>query len=118
MPRDSRIDQKEVKKISKYQDLAVSQNRRIVRKEGSSSSARGDRSLGIQYPCRDLMRHLKTFGVEKISPSKFQKVALGLLGTVHICENISKIFMSSERTRTTNYSGPKTPVQDIWWTLE
>ena len=57
---------------------------------------------------RDLLKHLKTLGLDKISPSQLQKAVL--LGTAHIMQNTYEIPRSSERTQTAEaqkHTGPK-----------
>ena len=75
---DSRINQKEVEKITKYQDLKVEVERLWEKKATVVPVVIG--TLGV-IP-RDLVKHLKTLGLEKISPSQLQKAVL--LGTAHI----------------------------------
>ena len=45
IPGDSRINQKEVEKITKYQDMIESRSRKTLEKEGKSSAG-GDWSPG------------------------------------------------------------------------
>ena len=78
LPGDSRINQKEVEKITKYQDLKVEVERFWDKKATVVSMV--IRAVGA-IP-RDLVKHLKTLGLDKISPSQLQKAAL--LGTAHI----------------------------------
>ena len=78
IPGDSRIDQKEVEKITKYQDLKIEVERLWEKKATVVPVVIG--ALGA-IP-RDLTKHLKTLGLDKISPSQLQKAAL--LGTAHI----------------------------------
>ena len=78
IPGDSKIDQKEVEKITKYQDLKIEGERLWEKKATIVPVVTG--ALGA-IP-RDLVKHLKTLGLDKILPSQFQKVAL--LGTAHI----------------------------------
>ena len=92
IPEDSRINQKEVEKITKYQDLKVKAERLWEKKALVVTVVIGT----LRAKPRDLVKHLKTIGLEKILPSQLQKAAL-LLTT---CENTSEIPRSSERTRT------------------
>ena len=78
IPGDSRIQQKEVEKITKYQDLKIEVERLWERKATVVSVVIG--VLGA-IP-RDLTKHLNTLGLDKITPSQLQKAAL--LGTAHI----------------------------------
>ena len=78
IPRDDRIDQKEVEKITKYQDLKIEVEQFWEKKATVVPVVIG--ALGA-IP-RDLVKHLQTLGLEKISPNQLQKVAL--LGTAHI----------------------------------
>ena len=78
IPGDSRIDQKEVEKITKYQDLKIELERLWEKKATVVPVVIG--ALGA-IP-RDLVKHLKTLGLDKISPSQLQNAAL--LGTAHI----------------------------------
>ena len=75
---DSRIQQKEVEKITKYQDLKIEIERLWERKAMVVPVVIG--ALGA-IP-RDLTKHLNTLGLDKITPSQLQKAAL--LGTAHI----------------------------------
>ena len=78
IPGDSRINQKEVEKITKYQDLKVEVERLWEKKATVVPVMIG--ALGAIL--RDLVKHLKTLGLDKISPSQLQKAVL--LGTAHI----------------------------------
>ena len=78
IPGDSRIQQKEVEKITKYQDLKIEVERLWERKATVVPVVIG--ALGA-IP-RDLTKHLNTLGLDKITPSQLQKAAL--LGTAHI----------------------------------
>ena len=78
IPRDDRIDQKEVEKITKYQNLKIEVEQFWEKKATVVPVVIG--ALGA-IP-RDLVKHLKTLGLDKISPNQLQKVAL--LGTAHI----------------------------------
>ena len=78
IPRDSRIDQKDVETITKYQDLKIEVERHLEKKATVVPVVIG--ALGA-IP-RDLVKRLKTLGLDKISPSQLQKAAL--LGTAHI----------------------------------
>ena len=77
IPSDSRIHQKEVEKITKYQDLKIEVERLWERIATVVPVVIG--ALGA-IP-RDLTKHLNTLGYDKITPSQ-QKAAL--VGTVHI----------------------------------
>ena len=78
IPGDGRTNDKELEKISKYQDLKIE----IERLWGKQATVVPVviRSLGA-IP-RDLRKHLRTIGLESISPSQLQKTVL--LGTAHI----------------------------------
>ena len=76
IPGDGRIEEKELEKINKYQDLQIE----IERLREKQVVPVVIRSLGA-IP-RDFRKHLRTIGLESISPSQLQKTAL--LGTVHI----------------------------------
>jgi len=78
IPGDSRIQQKEVEKITKYQDLKIEVERLWERKATVIPVVIG--ALGA-IP-RDLTKHLNTLGLDRITPSQLQKAAL--LGTAHI----------------------------------
>ena len=78
IPGDGRIEEKELAKISKYQDLKIEIERLWEKQATVVLVVIG--SLGA-IP-RDLMMHLRTIGLESISPSQLQKTVL--LGTVHI----------------------------------
>ena len=78
IPGDSRLDQKEVENITKYQDLKIEVERLREMKAIEVPVVIG--ALGA-IP-RDLVKHLKTLGLDKISPSQLQKATL--LGTAHI----------------------------------
>ena len=67
-----------IKKITKYQDLKVEVERLWEKKVTVVPVVIG--ALGA-IP-RDLVKHLKTLGLDKISPSQLQKAVL--LGTAHI----------------------------------
>ena len=77
-PGDSRINQKEVEKITKYQNLKVEVERLWEKKATVVPVVIG--ALGA-IP-RDLVKHLKTLELDKISPSQLQKAVLP--GTAHI----------------------------------
>ena len=81
MPGGSRINQKEEEKITKYQDLKVEVERLWEKKATVVSVVIG--ALGTIS--RDLVKHLKILGLNKISPSQLQKAVL--LGTAHILRN-------------------------------
>ena len=72
IPGYSTINQKEVEKITKYQDLKVKVERLWEKKETVVPMVIG--ALGAIL--RDLVKHLKTFGLDKISPSQLKKAAL------------------------------------------
>ena len=78
IPGDSRIDQKDVEKITKYQDLKVEVERLWEKKATVVPVVIG----ALEAIPRDLVKHLKTLGLDKISPSQLQKAVL--LGTAHI----------------------------------
>ena len=78
IPGDSRINQKEVEKITNYQDLKVEVESLWEKKTTVVPVVIG--ALG-SIP-GDLEKHLKTLGLDKISPSQLQKAVL--LGTAHI----------------------------------
>ena len=78
IPGVRRIDQKEVEKITKYQDLKIDVKRLWEKKATVVPVVIG--ALGT-IP-RDLVKHLKTLRLNKISTSQLQKAAL--LGTAHI----------------------------------
>ena len=75
IPGDGRIEEKELEKISKYQDLKI-EIERLWEKQATVVIG----SLDV-IP-RDLRKHLRTIGLESISPSQLQKTVL--LGTAHI----------------------------------
>ena len=78
IPGDSRIEEKELEKISKYQDLKIEIE--ILWEKQATVVPVVIGSLGAIQ--RDLRKHLRTIGLENISPSQLQKTAL--LGTAHI----------------------------------
>ena len=78
IPGDGRIEEKELEKISKYQDLKIEIERLWEKQATVVPVVIG--SLGV-IP-RDLRKHLRTIGLESISPSQLQKTVL--LGTAHI----------------------------------
>ena len=78
IPGDSRIDQKEVVKITTYQDLKVEVERLWEKKATVVPVVIG--ALGA-IP-RDLVKLLKTLGFDMISLNQLQKAVL--LGTAHI----------------------------------
>ena len=75
---DSRIGQKEVEKIFTYKDLKVEVERMWEKAAVVVPVVNG--AMGAIL--RDLIKHLKTLGVVKISPSQFKKAAF--LETAHI----------------------------------
>ena len=78
IPGNNRIQQKEVKKITKYQDLKI-EVERLWEKKATVVP------VMIRAPGaipNDFEKHLKTMGLDKISPSQLQKAAL--LGIAHI----------------------------------
>ena len=78
IPGDSRIDQKEVEKITKYKDLKIEVERLWEKKTTVLPVVIG--VLGA-IP-RDLIKYLKTLALGKILPSQLQKTAL--LDTEHV----------------------------------
>ena len=78
IPGDSRIENKQVEKISKYQDLRIEVERLWEKKATVVRVVVG--ALGA-IP-KDLEKHLRTLGFDKITPSQIQKAAL--LETAHI----------------------------------
>ena len=78
MPGDGRIEEKELEKISKYQDLKI-QIERLWEKQATVVPVVIG-SLGA-IP-RDFKKHLITIGLESISPSQLQKTVL--MGKAHI----------------------------------
>ena len=78
IPGDGRIEEKELEKISKYEDLKIKIERLWEKQATVVPVVIG--SLGA-IP-RDLRKHLRTIGGESISPSQLQKTVL--LGTAHI----------------------------------
>ena len=78
IPGDGRIEEKELEKISKYQDLKIEIERLWEKQAPVVPVVIG--SLGA-IP-RDLRMHLRMIGLESISPSQLQKTVL--LGTAHI----------------------------------
>ena len=78
IPGDGRIEEKKLKKISKYQDLKREIERLWEKQATVVPVVIG--SLGA-IP-RDLGKHLRTIGLKSISPSQLQKTVL--LGTAHI----------------------------------
>ena len=77
---DSRINQKEVEKITMYQDLKVKVERLWEKKATVVPMVIG----ALRAIPRDLLKHLKTLGLDKISPSQLQKAAR--LETAHILQ--------------------------------
>ena len=78
IPGDSRIEEKELEKICKYQDFKIEIE--ILWEKQATVVPVVIGSLGV-IP-RDLKKHLRTIGLESISPSQQQKTVL--LGTAHI----------------------------------
>ena len=78
IPGDGRIEEKELEKISKYQDLKIEIERLWQKQVTVVPVVIG--SLGA-IP-RDLRKHLRAIGLESISASQLQKTVL--LGTAHI----------------------------------
>ena len=78
IPGDGRIEEKEMEKISKYQDLKIEIERLWENQATVVPVMIG--SLGA-IP-RDFKKYLRTIGVESILPSQLQKTVL--LGTAHI----------------------------------
>ena len=75
---DSRINQKEVEKITKYQDLKNKVERFWEKKATVVPLVIG----ALVAITRDLVKYLKALGLDKISPSQLQKAVL--LGIAHI----------------------------------
>ena len=65
IPGDSRIEQKEVEKITKYHDLKNEVDRLWEKKTTVVPVVIG----ALEAIPRDLVKHLKNFGLDKISPS-------------------------------------------------
>ena len=78
IPGDSRIEEKELEKISKYQDLKIEIERLWEKQATVVPVVIG--SLGA-IP-RDLRKHLRTIDLVSVSPSQLQKTVL--LGIAHI----------------------------------
>ena len=78
IPGDSRIENKQVEKISKYQDLRIEVEQLWEKKATVVPVVVG--ALGAIQ--KDLEKHLRTLGLDKITLSQIQKAAL--LGTAHI----------------------------------
>ena len=78
IPGDGRIEEKELEKISKYQDLKIETESLWEKQATVVPVVMG--SLGA-IP-RDLRKQLRTIGLENISPSQLQKTVL--LETAHI----------------------------------
>ena len=78
IPGDGRIEDNEMEKISKYQDLKIEIERLWEKQATVVPVVIG--SLGA-IP-RDLKKHLKTIGLESILPSQLQKTVL--LRTAHV----------------------------------
>ena len=109
---DCRINQKEVEKITKYQDLKVEVERLWEKKATVVPVMIG----ALEAILRDLVKHLKTLGLDKISLSQLQKAVL-LHGNSSHPAKIPLRFLGPRREL--ELQGPKnTPVQDIWWTRE
>ena len=77
IPGDSRINQKEVGKITKYQDLKIEVERLWEKTAIVVQVVIG----ALEAIPRDLVKDLKTLGLDKMSTSQLQKAVL--LGTVH-----------------------------------
>ena len=86
IPGDSRIDQKEMKKVTKYLDLKIGEERLWEKKAAVVSVVIG--ALGAMP--NNLVKHLKIFGLHKISPSQLQKAVHNWV-QLTICENTSEI---------------------------
>ena len=78
IPGGTRIEDKTLEKITKYQDLRIEVQRLMEKKATVVPVIIG--ALGA-IP-KDLEKHLKTLKLGKITPSQLQKTAL--LGTAHI----------------------------------
>ena len=78
IPGNGRIEEKELEKISKYQDLKIEIERLWEKQATVVPLVIG--SLGA-IP-RESRKHLRTIGLESISPSQLQKTVL--LETAHI----------------------------------
>ena len=78
IPGDGRIEEKELEKISKYQDLKIEIERLWEKQAPVVPVVIG--SLGA-IP-RDLRKHLRKIGLESISPNQLQRTVL--LETAHI----------------------------------
>ena len=78
IPGDGRTEEKKLEKISKYQNLKIEIKRLWEKQATVLPVVIG--SLGA-IP-RNLRKHLRTIGLESISPSQLQKAVL--LGTAHI----------------------------------
>ena len=75
---NGRIEEKELEKIRKYQDLKIEIERLWEKQATVVPVVIG--SLGA-IP-RDLKKHLRTIGLKSISPRQLQKTVL--MGTAHI----------------------------------
>ena len=78
IPGDGRIEEKELEKINKYQDLKIEMERLWEKQATVVPVVIG--SLGA-IP-RDLKKHLRMIGLESISPSQLKKTVL--MGTAYI----------------------------------
>ena len=75
---DHKIQQKEVEKITKYEDLKIELERLWEKKATVVPMV-----IGAQGAIpKDLGKHLKILGLDKVSPNQLQKAAL--LGTANI----------------------------------
>ena len=92
IPGDSKINQKEVEKITKYQDLKVEVERLWEKKATVLPVVIG----ALEAILRNLVKHLKTLRLDKISPSQLQKTVP--LGIALIVRNTSEILRFSDRT--------------------
>ena len=78
IPGDGRIEEKELEKISKYQDLKI-EIERLWKKQATVVPV----VIGsLDAIPRDLRNYLRMIGLESISPSQLQKTVL--LRTAHI----------------------------------
>ena len=78
IPEDGRIEEKELEKISKYQDLKIE----IERLWGKQATVVPEVIGSLGAIPRNLRKHFRTIGLDSISPSQLQKTVL--LGTTHI----------------------------------
>ena len=108
IPGDGRIEEKELEKISKYQDLKIEIERLWEKQATVVPVVIG--SLGT-IP-RDLRKHLRTIGLDITKPATEDSPT----GNSTYPTQVPLKFLDPQRGSEQKRTPRITPVQNIWWT--